>query len=84
MSMVTIPANYMIFDDTSKNRVFNFVTCNASAEFSESGKPTLTIQTPTGTVTAVFGDAIVQVGSGIFYVVPSQDVSRLFGPVKES
>ena len=84
MPMTTIPANYMIFDDASKNQVFNFVTCNASAEFSENGEPTLTIQTPTGTVTAVFGDAVIQVGSGIFYVVPSQDVRRLFGAVKES
>ena len=57
----------MQFTEENKNKVFRFVTCNCSAEFSEDGKPVLAIETLEGVMRANIGDYIIKGVSGEFY-----------------
>jgi hypothetical protein len=54
------------FTPESKDRVFNFVTCNRSTDF-EDGNPVLRIQTLEGIMTAYIGDWIIKGVKGEFY-----------------
>ena len=73
-----INAEFMVFDDSTKDKVFNFVTCTRSATFSEYDTPTLTIRTPNGDQTAEFGDIIMKVGTGLFYIIPRAERTNVF------
>ena len=55
------------FTDENKNRAFNFVRCNCTAEHDEAGNPILKIQTLEGVMTASLGDWIIKGVSGEFY-----------------
>ena len=57
----------MQFTEESKNRCYNFVTCNHYADFDAEGKSTMKIQTPEGKMTAVLGDWIIKGIAGEFY-----------------
>ena len=56
----------MQFTEDSKDRVFNFVMCNASADFQDE-KPVLRIQTLEGVMTANLGDWVIKGIGGEFY-----------------
>ena len=73
-----ITAEFMLFNNDTKDKVFNFITCTRSATFSEDQSPTLDVRTPMGYQTAMFGDVIMKVGEGLFYVIPRSEVSKLF------
>lgn len=47
------------FTDENKDRCFNFVTCNKTAE-RENNVPILKIQTLKGIITARFGDWVIK------------------------
>ena len=55
------------FTDQTKNRVFNWITCNRYPYFID-GKPALKVQTPEGDVVATIGDWIIKDENGRFYV----------------
>lgn len=55
------------FTEANKDRAFNFVTCNRSADFDASGAPILKIQTLEGEMTATLGDWIIRGVKGEFY-----------------
>lgn len=55
------------FTEKTKDRVFNFVTCNKSADFDTVGKSILKIQTLEGVMTASLGDYVIKGISGEFY-----------------
>lgn len=55
------------FTDENKDMVFNFVTCNKYPTTDENDKPTLTIQTLEGDMTAQLGDWIIKGVQGEFY-----------------
>lgn len=60
----------MQFTDETKDRCFNFVTCNTVAGFdslSPDANPTLVIQTLEGEMTASIGDFIIKGVQGEFY-----------------
>jgi hypothetical protein len=54
------------FTEANKDRAFNFITCNCSADF-ENGEPILRIQTLEGVMTVRLGDWIIKGVSGEFY-----------------
>jgi len=54
------------FTDETKDRVFNWITCNTAADFDD-GKPILKIQTLEGVMTARIGDWIIKGVNGEFY-----------------
>lgn len=56
----------MRFTDATKDRVFNWVTCNKSAEFFD-GRPILKIQTLEGVMTVDIGDYVIKGVKGEFY-----------------
>jgi hypothetical protein len=56
----------MQFTDETKDMVFNWVSCNVSADF-ENGAPILKIQTLEGVMTASLGDYIIRGIQGEFY-----------------
>lgn len=56
----------MRFTDTTKDRVFHWITCNKSAEFI-NGKPALKIQTLEGIMTVSVGDYVIKGVQGEFY-----------------
>lgn len=63
------------FTDESKNQVFNNTTCHRYPDFDQDGNPTLRIRTPEGTEeTAHFGDWVVKVGEGKFYVMSNEQM----------
>lgn len=62
----SVEVEVMRFTDTNKDRVFNWVTCNKSAEFIND-KPVLRIQTLEGIMTAHLGDYIIKGVKGEFY-----------------
>jgi hypothetical protein len=67
----------MKFTNETKNQVYNFVTCNKSADFSDGTlHPTLKIQTPEGVMTVNIGDWIIKGVAGEFYPV-KDDIFRL-------
>lgn len=57
----------MQFTDKTKDRCYNFVTCNSYAEYNAQGRPTLRIQTLEGEMTANLGDWIIKGVKGEFY-----------------
>lgn len=54
------------FTEWNKDRCFNFVTCNKSADFLDD-KPILKIQTLEGIMIACLGDWIIKGVKGEFY-----------------
>jgi hypothetical protein len=55
------------FTDESKDRCFNFITCNHYSDFDDDGTPILRIQTLEGMMVAAFGDWIIKGVAGEFY-----------------
>ena len=55
------------FTDESKDRVFNFVTCNCTADFDDTGAPILKIQTLEGVMTVSLRDFVIKGVAGEFY-----------------
>lgn len=68
------------FTEESKDRVFNFVTCNKAAEILD-GKPILKIQTLEGVMTANIGDFIIKGVSGEFYPCKPDIFEMTYEPV---
>lgn len=56
----------MHFTDITKDQVFNWITCNKSAEYKNL-EPILKIQTLEGVMTANLGDYIIKGVNGEFY-----------------
>lgn len=56
----------MQFTMGSKDRVFNFVSCNRNAAYKD-GAPVLQIQTLEGVMTAEIGDWVIRGVKGEFY-----------------
>lgn len=56
----------MQFTDENKDRVFNWVRCNRSADFA-NGKPILKIQTLEGVMQTNLGDYVIKGVQGEFY-----------------
>jgi len=69
------------FTETTKDRVFNWVTCNRSADHDEKGQPVLKIQTLEGEMTAQLGDWVVKGVKGEFYPVKPDIFDLTFEPV---
>lgn len=69
------------FTHDNKDRVFNFVTCNASADF-EDGDPVLRIQTLEGIMTAYIGDWVIKGVMGEFYPCKSDIFAETYEEVK--
>ena len=57
----------MQFTQETKDMVFNFVTCNRYADWSDAGYPILRIQTLEGEMIANSGDWIIKGIKGEFY-----------------
>jgi hypothetical protein len=57
----------MRFTEENKNRVFNWVTGAAFADFDEEGKPVLIIFTLEGDMRASLGDWVIKGVNGEFY-----------------
>ena len=57
----------MQFTDEMKDRVFNWVRGNKSADFDADGKPILVIGTLEGEMTVSLGDFVIQGVKGEFY-----------------
>lgn len=57
----------MKFTDITKDQVFNWITCNKSADFLDDGEPVLKIKTLEGVMTARVGDYIIKGVQGEFY-----------------
>ena len=55
------------FNNSMKNIVFTWVSCNKIADF-EDGEEVLRIHTPIGYKTAKFGDYVIKIKEGIFLV----------------
>ena len=55
------------FTDDNKDRCFNFVRCNCTADRDGNGLPVLRIQTLEGDMTASLGDWIIRGVRGEFY-----------------
>ena len=55
------------FTDELKDIAYNFVRCNVSADFDETGQPILKIQTLEGVMIARYGDWIIKGAAGEFY-----------------
>jgi hypothetical protein len=69
----------MQFTEDSKDRVFNFVTCNCSADFID-GEPVLKIQTLEGTMIASLGDYVIKGVSGEFYPCKPDIFQKTYDP----
>lgn len=54
------------FTDTNKDQIFNWITCNKSAEYID-GEPVLNIQTLEGVMIARLSDYIIKGVQGEFY-----------------
>ncbi len=67
----------MRFTDENKDQVFNWVTCNKSAERYE-GEPVLRIQTLEGVMTAKLGDFIIKGVKGEFYPCKADVVNATY------
>jgi len=61
-----IEVEVMQFTEETKDQVFNWVTCNKSAGFTD-GYPVLIIQTLEGPMTARLNDYIIKGVQGEFY-----------------
>lgn len=55
------------FTDKTKDKAFNFVTCNHYADFDDEKNPIMYIQTLEGEHKAVLGDWIIKGIAGEFY-----------------
>ena len=62
---IQIEAEQFTFEN--KDRAFNFIRCNCSAETNQNGDPEIKIQTLEGIVTASLGDYIIKGVKGEFY-----------------
>ena len=71
----------MQFTEETKNQVFNWVSCNRSADF-EDGKPVLYIQTLEGIMTASEGDWVIKGVQGEFYPCKPDIFEATYEPVK--
>lgn len=69
------------FTDENKNRCWNFVRCNCSAEF-EDGKPVLKIQTLEGVMVARLGDWIIKGVKGEFYPCKPDIFEKTYEPAE--
>ena len=72
-----------LFTYKSKDRVFNFVACNCSAEFDDTGDPILKIQTLEGIMTASIGDWVIKGVNGEFYPCKPDVFEKTYIPVEE-
>jgi len=71
----------MEFTEDSKDRVFNWVTCNREADFMD-GAPVLRIQTTEGVMTARFGDFVIKGIAGEFYPCRSDIFAATYEPAE--
>ncbi len=55
------------FTQKTKGQVYNWITCNKAARFSDDGDPELRIQTLEGVMIARLGDYVVKGIKGEFY-----------------
>lgn len=69
------------FEKGNENRAYNFVTCNAAADWNESGNPILKIQTLEGVMTATLGDWIIRGVAGEFYPCKPDVFEATYEPV---
>ena len=74
----------MQFTNESKERVFNFVTCTCTPEYSYGGAPQLIIQTLEGDMTADVDDWIIKGIKGEFYPCKPDIFEATYEPVEES
>ena len=70
------------FTEENKNRAFNFITCNRSADRID-GVPILNIQTLEGNMTATLGDWIIKGVKGEFYPCKPGIFEATYEPVTE-
>jgi hypothetical protein len=68
------------FTDESKDRVFNFITCNCSPGLGEGGRPVINIQTLEGIMTASLGDWIIKGINGEFYPCKPDIFEKTYEP----
>jgi len=68
------------FTNESKNKVFNFITCNKAADLDLDGNPILKIQTLEGIMIASFGDWIIKGVKGEFYPCKSDVFEATYEP----
>jgi hypothetical protein len=76
---VVIEAEQFTYD--SKDRVFNFITCNKAADFDECGNPILKIQTLEGIMIANLGDWIIKGVKNEFYPCKPDIFEATYEPV---
>jgi hypothetical protein len=72
----------MQFTDADKNRLFNWISCNRSAEFDGQGKPVLKIQTLVGVLTAYLGDWVIRDVKGEFYPCKPDIFAEIYEPAE--
>jgi len=70
------------FTEESKDRAFNFITCNKYADF-EDGVPVIQIQTLEGVHLARFGDWIIKGVAGEYYPCKDEIFQQTYEPVTE-
>lgn len=70
-----------LFTEATKDRCYNFVTCNRYADFNADGKPTLRIQTLEGDMIANLGDWIIKGVKGEFYPCKADIFEATYEPV---
>lgn len=73
-----------LFTNATKDRCFNFVTCNRYADRAENGDPVLRIQTLEGEMTANVGDWIIKGVKGEFYPCKDDIFQATYEPVSEA
>lgn len=70
----------MKFTDITKDRVFNWITCNKAADFI-GDQPILKIQTLEGVMTAEVGDYVIKGVKGEFYPCKSDIFAQTYEKV---
>jgi len=72
-----------LFTEATKDRCYNFITCNRYADRDANGKPALRIQTLEGEMTANLGDWIIKGVKGEFYPCKSDIFEATYEPVED-
>ena len=57
----------IVFTEKTKDRAFNFITCNAYPDWDDMDNPVIVIQTLEGDMIARLGDYIIRGIKGEFY-----------------
>jgi hypothetical protein len=74
----------MQFTDESKDRVFNFITCNKYPDRDNDNNPVLKIQTLEGDMTAQINDWIIKGVNGEFYPCKPDIFEKTYEAVEDA